>query len=247
MTTWVAAGIAAIACLAASTLSLTGFGFALVFVPLASMVWEVKPVIAVSTILWTSLMIPLLFEVRGQIKLSRISPLLIGGICAIPGGIVLIHRIDPDHLQIIIAAIAIAVAIAFYLIPRIRLERPRLSLSILVGAIAGFVNSSMGMGGPPLVLYILSFEREIEGMRSTLMPIFFVTGVMTLIGFAGTGIIDKEVLIMAGLSIPAVGFGALVGAWLRRRISVSLFRSVTLGIIVITSTSALVSASGLLN
>ena len=66
-----------------------------------------------------------------------------------------------------------------------------MSLSLLIGGITGFINSSTGMGGPPMVLYILSFERGIEGMRATLLPVLFVTGVLTLIGLAISGIINR--------------------------------------------------------
>ena len=247
MTIWIALAVAAIAFLSATTLSLTAFGFAIIMVPLASLVWEVKPAIATSTILWTILMIPLLFEVRSHVKPARVTPLLIASIAAIPGGILLIRHIDPDALQIVIASIAIVVAVVFYFAPRIRLERPRMSLSLLIGGITGFINSSTGMGGPPMVLYILSFERGIEGMRATLLPVLFVTGVLTLIGLAISGIINRDVLIAAGVALPSVAAGAVIGAWLRYRISAALFRTVTLTLIVVTSVSALVSASGLLN
>ena len=98
-----------------------------------------------------------------------------------------------------------------------------------------------------MVLYILSFERGIEGMRATLLPVLFVTGVLTLIGLAISGIINRDVLIAAGVALPSVAAGAVIGAWLRYRISAALFRTVTLTLIVVTSVSALVSASGLLN
>ena len=247
MTIWIALAVAAIAFLSATTLSLTAFGFAIIMVPLASLVWDVKPVIATSTILWTILMIPLLFEVRSHVKPARVTPLLIASISAIPGGILLIRHIDPDALQIVIASIAIIVAVVFYFAPKIRLERPHMSLSLLIGGVTGFINSSTGMGGPPMVLYILSFERGIEGMRATLLPVLFITGVLTLIGLAISGIINRDVLIAAGVALPSVAAGAVIGAWLRYRISVALFRTVTLALIVITSVSALVSASGLLN
>ena len=247
MTIWIALAVASIAFLSATTLSLTAFGFAIIMVPLASLVWDVKPVIATSTILWTILMIPLLFEVRSHVKPARVTPILIASISAIPGGIVLIRHIDPDALQIVIASIAIIVAVVFYFAPKIRLERPRMSLSLLIGGVTGFINSSTGMGGPPMVLYILSFERGIEGMRATLLPVLFTTGVLTLIGLAISGIINRDVLIAAGVALPSVAAGAVIGAWLRYRISVALFRTVTLALIVITSVSALVSASGLLN
>jgi uncharacterized membrane protein YfcA len=72
--------VALIAFLAAVCQSVTAFGFALVMVPLLTLVWDVKPAIVTSTLLSTAFMIPLLYEARSHVQPLAIAPLLVGSI-----------------------------------------------------------------------------------------------------------------------------------------------------------------------
>src|SRR3972149_5665315 len=114
----VLAGIA-IAFLAAVCQSVTGFGFALVMTPLLTVAWEVKPAVAPSIPLGTLALFPLLGEVRGHVSLPRISVLFLGFVVGVPPGVFLLERLDPDALQMMIAATAIAAGLLLYLSPSI--------------------------------------------------------------------------------------------------------------------------------
>ena len=232
---------------AAGSLSLTAFGFAVIMVPLLSLAWDVKSAIVTSTILYTVLMFPLLYEVRNDIPVPRASPILLASLAGIPIGIVVFRGIEPTALQILVASVVIVIAIAFYLSPRIKLDRPHGFLSVLVGGLSGFVSSSTGMGGPPVVLYVLSFEGEVERLRATLLPVFLPTGIFILVGLAVSGFVDGDVLIASAVALPAVGLGTLAGVWLRSHISPAVFRTVVLAHLIASGIAVLTSASGVLD
>ena len=246
MTADILAAAIAIAFLAAICQSLTAFGFALVMVPLLSLAWEVKPAVVTSTVLGTALMIPLLYEVRGRIETSRVAPMLLGSLLGIPMGLVVLQRIQPPTLQVLAASVVIIAAFALYFSPGFRLHRPHMLLSVLVGGLSGALRSATSMGGPPVVLYALSLEREVERFRASLLALFLPTSLITIVGLAVAGLIDLDVLTASAAALPAVGLGTMTGAWLRARVSEAIFRTVILVVLIASGSAVLLSVSGLL-
>jgi len=240
----VIAGAVGIAFLAAGTQSLTGFGFALVMVPLLSLIWDVKLAVVTSTLLGTVAILPLTVEVRRRIRLRKVMLLIFGSLLGIPAGIIILDRIDPEALKILVAAVVIAASLILYFAPRMRLERGGVGSPLLAGMFSGMLRGSTSMGGPPAVLYLLSREREMEEFRSTLLAFFLPSSLLTVIGLAIVGRVTPEVLGMSGVALPALAVGLLAGAWLRLRVQQEVFRTVVLAVLVFTSIGVIISARG---
>src|SRR3990172_1473756 len=94
----IVAGVA-VAFLAATCQSVTGFGFALTMTPLLALAWDVKPTIATSILLGELILFPLLAEVRGHVSVRRVSGLFAGFVVGVPPGILLLERLDGDALR----------------------------------------------------------------------------------------------------------------------------------------------------
>jgi len=102
------------------------------------------------------------------------------------------------------------------------------------------------MGGPPVALYAISYEREVERFRATLLAVFLPTSLVTVAGLAVVGLIDSDVLIASAVASPAVILGAFVGARVRAQVSERSFRAVVLAILIASSIAVLLSATGAL-
>ena len=237
---------AAIAFLAAACQSLTAFGFALVMVPLLSLAWDVKPAVVTSTFLGTLVLLPLLYEVRGQIRSRRVVPMFLGSLLGIPLGVVILERIDARTLEIVVAGIVIVAGLLIYLSPRVPFERSVPPLSFLVGGVSGALRAATSMGGPPVVLYTLTFERDVQRFRASLLPFFLPASLVTVAGLAIAGRIDGDVLVTSGVALPAAVLGSLTGGWARSRVSESVFQPVVLAVLFASSGAVLASATGAL-
>lgn len=246
MTAGVLIAVIGIAFLAATCQSLTAFGFALLMVPLLSLAWEVKLAVVTSTLLGTTLIMPLLYEVRTRVEPARVIPMLVGSLLGIGPGIFLLDRIEPAALEVLVASVVIVAALALSLAPHLRLRRPLFALSLLVGLLSGTLRAATSMGGPPVVLYTISYEQEVERFRATLLAVFLPTSLLTVLSLALAGLIKGEVLVAVAAALPALGLGALTGAWLRARVSERLFRMVVLALLIASSISVLLSAVGAL-
>jgi len=237
----------AIAFLAAACQSLTAFGFALVTVPLLSLAWEVKPAVVTSTLLGTLILLPLLYEVRGRVPVRRVVPLFLGSLAGIPLGLLVLERIDAIALEVVVASVVIVAGLLIYFSPELSLRRPLAPLSLLVGGLSGALRAATSMGGPPIALYVLTFEHEVERFRATLLAAFLPTSLVTVGGLAIAGRINGDVLLVAVAAQPAVVLGSLTGRWARSHVSEALFRLVVLGVLFASSGAVLASAAGALS
>lgn len=237
------AAVIAVTCGAAATQSLTGFGFALVMVPLLSLVWDVKSAVVTSTLLGTAALLPLLFEARRHVHVSRVAPLLVGSFAGIPAGIWLLDWIDPEALKIFVGAVVITASLLLYLAPGLGRSRGGTVPSVMVGALSGVLRGSTSMGGPPAVLYILSSERQVEAFRGTLLAFFLPTSLLTVAGLAAVGRVTPDILRTGAVALPALALGLMAGARLRAAIREEVFRTLVLLVLIATSIAVIVSAS----
>jgi uncharacterized membrane protein YfcA len=234
----------AIAFLAAACQSLTAFGFALVTVPLLALAWEVKPAVVTSTVLGTLILLPLLYEVRGRVPVGRVMPILIGSMAGIPLGVLILERIDVMALEIVVAIVVIVGSLLIYFSPGLRFTRPPAPLSLVVGGLSGVLRAATSMGGPPVILYALTLEREVERFRAILLAVFLPTSIVTIAALAIAGRVTGDVLLVSVVAQPAVVLGSLTGRWARARVSEEVFRLVVLVFLFASSGAVLASAAG---
>jgi uncharacterized membrane protein YfcA len=238
------AGVIGIAFLAAGCQSLTGFGAALVAVPLLSLYVDAKLAVVISTFLSTIISTPLLLEVRRQVRLAKVAPLAIGSVVGVPVGILILKGVDPGVLKILVAAVVITASAILYLAPRFTVGGRNTLSSLVAGALSGLLRASTSMAGPPVVLYTISHEKEIEEFRSTVLALFLVVSALTVPGFVVAGLISHDALKATAVALPGLALGLLVGARLRSRVQPKLFRTLVLAVLVLTSIGVIVSASG---
>jgi uncharacterized membrane protein YfcA len=242
MTTEILAAGILIAFLAAACYAVTGFGFALVMTPLMTIAWDAKPAIAASVILSTLALFPLLVDARGHVYLPRVGTLTLASLAGIPVGLTLLERLDGDTLTLIIAFTVIASSVLLYFAPQIGGERDTTAGRVASGFIGGALGASTSMGGPPVVLYLITRVREVGPFRATLIAYFLPGNILTIIGLLAVGLITGDVLLLCAAGAPAVVLGLVAGTAVRGRIPAERFRVFVLGLLAVTSTVVLASA-----
>lgn len=232
-----------IACGAALCQSLTGFGFALVMVPLLSLVWDVKSTVVTSTVLGAVTLVPLVFQARRHIHRPTVAALLAGSLVGIPPGLLILDWIDPEALKILVGVVVIGASILAYRVREVRTMQPGVAPAVAAGAVSGVLGGSTSMGGPPAIFYLLGTERDLEVFRGTLLAFFLPNSLIRIGGFAAMGRVTPDVLRISAIALPAMAVGLLAGAWLRYRVREEVFRLLVLLILILTSVGVIVSAS----
>ena len=186
-------------------------------------------------------LLPLLVEVRAHIPIERASILVLGSFVGIPLGVVVLQELDSDALQALVASTVIVTALLLYFRPVVEPGPGTRTAQLATGFVSGVVGGSTSMGGPPIVLYLLGREREIEAFRATLLAFFLPGSVLQIAILAGVGRITGDVLLLVAAALPAVGVGLLSGAWLRRHVEAERFRAIVVAVLVLTSAAVLIS------
>jgi len=238
----IVAGVA-IAFLAATCQSVTGFGFALTMTPLLALAWDIKPTIATSILLGVLILFPLLAEVRGSVSVGRVSGMMVGFAFGVIPGLILLERLDEEALRVMVAATVILASISLYFSPRIASGEDSIPMRLVAGALSGAIGTSTSLGGPPVVLYLLGRERDIASFRATIMVFFLPAGALTLLAFILIGQVTRDVLVMSAAALPAMALGIVFGGWLRRRLDPERFRAIVLAVLVVTSVAVLVGSA----
>jgi uncharacterized membrane protein YfcA len=231
--------------LASLVAGLTGFGFAIIAVPILMILMPPKVVVPLVQLLSTMLQIVVLVEARRWVDLGRMWPLLLAGIAGVPLGTYLLLILDPQVLRILVGAVVVLSALAMLAGWRWSVRKEKLA-SVPVGLAGGALGGSTGIPGPPVILFFANQEMGKQTFRANLVLYFTCVGLVAVLSLIAGGLITEEVLVgWAGL-LPAVALGTWLGVWLARRTDQSLFRQITLGVLILTGVAAMASGLNLI-
>lgn len=227
------------------TQGLTGFGFALVAVPI--IVIFLSPKIVVPIVLMHAILINLiiLLEARKWVDLKRIWPLIIAGIVGIPLGTYLLIVLDVSILKVFIGAVIIPFAMASFLGFKKQIKNEKLAFAP-VGFISGVLSASTTLAGPPVILFFVNQGVEKQTFRANLVAYFTVLSLATVFAFVLGGVITKVAINYAIWFLPATILGAIIGIKLTHKVNEKLFRNIALVIVTIAGLLSITSGLGIL-
>lgn len=210
---------------------ITGFGFALIAVPLLSFfipeLKDITPIIVIYSLL-TNIIIA--YKSRQNIDFKRIIYLVLFAIIATPIGTYMLICINVKILKIIIGIVITITAFAMLKNFKIRIKNEKISYC-LVGILSGFLNGSAGLSGPPVVLFLTNKNVDKDVFRSNLTFFGLATNIFAILLFILQGIINTSVLHFATLYLPALIIGVLLGIKVSAKINEHIFRNITIYLI----------------
>jgi uncharacterized protein len=204
--TWLfAAGIALVAAFIQTS---TGFGFSLITVPLLVTIFSPRDAVQVTLILSLAISVAMLRSTTAEVDATLLKRWVCSALGGIPVGIALFHFLPVLWIKLVLIA-SLGVAMVFLTL-RLRLSRtPRRDM--LSGFASGALTSSVGLPGPPLLIYTSSVSLDKSVVRSTTLTFYTVVygfGIVSQIITQGT---SASVLITVGLLIGPLLLGVAAG------------------------------------
>lgn len=235
--------VAAIAFAGALTQSAIGFGFGIVFAPLATLLVGVQSAVATSIVLGTVLAIALTIESRPRNAFGPVTPVAVLGTLATPLGIwVLAHAPEATVRVLVALAVLGGAVVTLGSRPREVARAGSLLTASAVGVLSGLLRGSTSMSGPPVVLYLHWLGGGAEVIRNRLFGYFALLAISAVPLAWWGGVIGAAEGWQALTSTPAVLAGVLGGRPVRARLSEAAFRAGTLALLVVTSAVAIAQA-----
>jgi len=168
-----------------------GFGFAMISIPLLSLVLSPKTAIPLSLLMGLGIGFYLIITSCKDIKPKQILYLLIGSAIGVPFGVFILKNISSEILEIAINAVIVTSAIILFLKQSKNIISVNTKLiTILIGFLSGFLGASTGISGPPVILYGINQKWEKKIFRSNLLTYFVIWGIYTNISYFLIGLVN---------------------------------------------------------
>ena len=195
---------------------LTGFGFALVSIPLLVMFMDIRTAVPLCMLSGLVITAFLSLQLKDHLDWKKILPLLCGCLPGIVAGTLFLKKINEPLFKILLGTMLIAYALyRLFLIPKPRTINKAWGWA--AGFATGAISAAFSAGGPPTIIYTTLTGWNKNEIKSTLSSFFFLGGVATAAAHAMSGLTTVEVLQRSAGSLPAVLLGVWSGSLLYRR------------------------------
>ena len=188
---------------------LTGFGMAILLVPILAL--ALTPLDAVLLANFLSIFIGM-SEIVRLVRGAERSAWIIAGIVLLtaPLGFIALSLTTPGVARLIVALIAFSAFLAV-LLPRRPAAQPGMVATGGVGVVSGLMTGYAGMPGPPVVPYYVGRDLPRETAKASMMLIFTIAPFAGLATGAVLEVLDWQLALLALGLFPAVLVGNKLG------------------------------------
>src|SRR5215470_324149 len=221
-----AIAICAIAFVSGTARGFSGFGSALIFMPLASSMAAPKLVAALLLIIDFVAALPLLPNAWKQADRRATAVMVAGALVGVPIGTYMLTRLEPVTTRWIISGFVAALLAGW----RYR-GKEHASIAVGIGGLSGFCSGLAQTGGPPIVGYWLGRPIASVIARANIVLFFGASDFFSAVAYAVSGLINADAIKFALVVGPVYAIGVWFGASLFRQASEAVFRAICYALI----------------
>jgi len=240
----VAVGIAVTAAVAGLVRGFSGFGSAMIFVPVASALTSPHTAVVVIFVCDTLLTVPLVIAAVRTCVWREVIPLAAGALATVPLGIWLLVVVDPTLMRWIISLLILTLVAVLASGWRWRRE-PTRPTTVAVGGASGLTGGMTGLAGPPVILFWMAGQDVPATVRANVITFLTLTGVFNCVGYIMSGLLTQD-RVVSGLAIaPVYGLPLLLGVRLFRLATPGFFRALAFGLCATAALTSMPAFGGL--
>jgi uncharacterized membrane protein YfcA len=208
----------------------SGFGAALVYVPIASA--ALGPVVAVPILLIADVIISSTVVGRAlrACSWSQVRNISIGALIGLPIGNQLLTALDPTIVRWTVTVLIFASLVLLVSGWRYRgAHTPAVNGS--VGLVSGLMSGLAQIGGPPAVVYWMSSDADVARIRANLIAYFAVLMWSSLAIFVFRGLITTNIVWLGLAAAPSYALGMYIGMRMFGLASPETFRRIAVALV----------------
>jgi uncharacterized membrane protein YfcA len=225
-----AIAICAIAFVSGTARGFSGFGSALIFMPLASSIAAPRLVAALLLIIDFVAAAPLVPNAWEKADRKATAVMVFGALIGVPIGTYFLSRLDPVTTRWIISGFVSALLLLLLSGWRYH-GKDHPAISVGIGGLSGFCSGLAQTGGPPIVGYWLGRPIPSVIARANILLFFGASDFFSAVSYALTGLITADAIKFSFVVGPVYAIGVWFGASLFGRASESLFRAICYALI----------------
>lgn len=211
---------------------IVGFGFALISVPLLSLILPldiIVPIVVAGSLVTNCIIV---YFTREHIRLKQIKTMIIFGLLGIPLGVYGLNKINPDVLKMIIGILIISTSIFMIKGIKVKFKNVKISYGI-AGFISGFLKGCVSISGPPIVLFLSNEGYEKNEFKANLALYSTIINILTILMYIISGILKRNMVSTIGLNSLAIIVGSFIGLHISKKIDDKYFRTTVLILLIL--------------
>lgn len=223
------------------TQGFSGFGSALLAMPLLTLFLDAKiavPLSVLNSVLITSY---LSLKLKNHMERKKIMPLILGSLPGTYIGVKFLIYADSDIIKLLLGVLIISYCLYFLFI-RSTLWRIHHLWAYPAGFCTGFIGSAFSAGGPPAIIYTSLTGWTKDQIKATLTGFFFISSILTALLQITSGLVTEEVFKYFTASALSVLIGVYAGSRMYSRISSQAYLRIMLIMLIILGAIMIVSA-----
>jgi uncharacterized membrane protein YfcA len=220
-----AIAICAIAFVSGTARGFSGFGSALIFMPLASSIAAPRLVAALLLVIDFFAAAPLVPNAWKQADRKATAIMVCGALVGVPVGTYFLSRLEPVTTRWIISGFVLALLLLLLSGWRYR-GKDHATISVGIGGLSGFCSGLAQTGGPPIVGYWLGRPIASTIARANILLFFGASDFFSVVSYSLTGLITADSLKFSLVVGPVYAIGVWFGASLFGRASETVFRAI---------------------
>lgn len=229
-TTWF---VACVVFISGITRGFSGFGGALIFIPLTAAVLGPRKAVAVFYLFDLVSATPYGFSYLPKSRWREVAPMAVAAIAMLPVGAWVLKTADPLILRWCMAVLVSAML--FLLMTGWRYQgQPTPLASAMAGVGAGLAGGATGVSAPVVIAYWLSSTAEATVIRANIMVFYAIASLSTDVVYFFNGFFTFDVVVYALIAWPLYSLGLALGARFFKGTSDNQYRTVAYVLIVIS-------------
>nr|WP_315593880.1 sulfite exporter TauE/SafE family protein [uncultured Cupriavidus sp.] len=204
---------------------LTGFGAAMVAVPILVQfipLQFVVPMLLLLDLVTTALVGMRNWNSVSRPELLRLLPFMMVGVAL---GTTVLAKVESRWLLIALGLFVLMMTGRALLKSSARTEEVARGWSVPAGVVGGVFSALFGTGGPVYTMYLSRRLPQMDAFRSTIAAVILFSALVRLAAFAGSGLLQQgDLLRSAAFAMPFSLVGLAIGSRLRRKISADAVR-----------------------
>lgn len=190
----------------------TGFGSALVAIPLLCIFIDIKFAIPLSVLNGLIITSYLALKLKTHLDIKKLIPLCLSTLPGIVFGVTLLKKVDSKTIALLLGLLIISYSL-FNLFYQQKPRHLRHYWSYIAGFCSGAIGSAFSAGGPPVIIYTTLKGWNKDQIKATLTGFFLFNSCMTVAAHSITGLITKETLVSFLFTAPFVLGGTVLGSF----------------------------------
>ena len=208
-------------------LGYTGWGGSMVSMPFLTILFgpvEALVILMIGAVLLTAHLFPAAARIADW---RRMTPMLIAMAVCVPIGNLLLFAMEPNLIRRLIGWLIVGASVL--ILSGWRYRGPQgAGASAITGVISGLINGFVGLGGPPLVIYMLALKQTPAVQRANILVFMAITSALILGSTFVSGGVTTEAGILGVLTAPFLWIGGWLGARLFLTLPAELFKKFSL-------------------